>query len=149
MHTHLPSAAEGGVIWNVRWIERFILLQEMDKDPVDLMSGMNSSLDLTLAALDGVEEGVAKVGAVKGEVVAQKVKGVAEEGSALLGHLAMDDHVAADVEGRIHPGFGPDLIGEEKVVNVADTGEIAGNEMGTGARNGHKMASTSSGKQQF
>jgi len=32
---------------------------------------------------------------------------------APLGHLAVDDHVAADVDGGIHPGLGPDLIGEQ------------------------------------
>ena len=149
MHTHLPLTAEGRIVWNVRRVERFVVFEEVNKDPVDLVSGVDGGLDLALAALDGVEKGVAKVSAVEGELIAQEIESVAEEGIALLGHCAVDDHISADVDGGIHPGLGPDLIGKEEIVDAADSGEITGDEIGTGARNRHEMTSTSSGNQQF
>jgi len=118
----------------------------MNKNPVDLVGSVDGGLDLALAALNGIEKGVAKVSTVKGKLIAQEIERVAEEGIALLGHLAVDDDVATNVDGRVHPGLGPDLIGEEDIVDVADTGEITGDEVGAGARNGHKVASTSSGE---
>lgn len=125
IHTHFPLAAEGVVVGDVRWVKGLVVLEEVNKDPVDLVGGVNGGLDLALAAFDGVEEGVAKVGTVEGELIAHEIEGIAEEGGALLGHLAVDDHVAADVDGRMHPGLGPDLIGEENIGDVADAGEIA------------------------
>ena len=58
----------------------------------------------------------------------------------------MDDHVATDVDGRVHPGFGPDLISEEEIVNIANTSEIAGDEMRTGAWDGQEMSSRGGGE---
>lgn len=146
IHTHFPLTAEGVVVGDARWVKGFVVLEEVNKDPVDLVGGVNGGLDLALAALDGVEEGVAKVGAVESQVIAQEVERVAEEGIALLGHLAVDDNVTTDVDGRMHPGLGPDLIGEENVVDVADTGEVAGNEVRAGTWDGQEMSSRSGGK---
>jgi hypothetical protein len=47
--------------------------------------------------------------------------------------VAVDDHIPTDVDGGVHTGLGPDLIGEEDVVDVTDAGEIAGNEVRAGA----------------
>ena len=118
----------------------------MDEDPVDLVGGVNGSLDLALAALDGLEEGITEVGAVETELIAQEVEGVAEEGITLLGHIAVDDDVATAVDGGVHTSFGPNLIGEEDVGDVADAGEVAGDEVGAGARDGEEVVGSTSSR---
>jgi hypothetical protein len=127
IHTCLPVAAKGVIVRNIRRVKGFVVLQKMDQDPVRLVGGVDGGLDLTLAALDGIEKGVAKVGAVKGQVVAEEIERIAKEGIALFGHLAVDDHIAADVNGRRHTGFSPHLVGKEDVIDIAHTGQVTGN----------------------
>jgi hypothetical protein len=133
MHACLPLAAKSAIVRNVRRVKGLVVLQEMDKDPVGLVGGMDGGLDLTLAALDGVKEGMAKVGAVQGEMVAQEIKRVAEEGIALLGHLAVDDGVAGDVDSGRHTGLSPELVGKEDIIDIAHAGQITGDKVRAGA----------------
>ena len=111
-----------------------------------LVGGVNGGLDLTLAVFDSVQESVAEVGTVEGELVAQEVEGIAEERVALLGHLAVDDGVAGDVDGGVHTSFSPQLIGEQDVGDVTDGGEIAGHQVGAGAWDGEEVAGDSGGE---
>jgi len=139
-HANFPLAAEGAIVRDVGRVEGFVVLEEVDEDAVDLVGGVDGGLDLGLAALNGVEEGGAEVGAVEGELVAEEVEGIAEEGVALFGHLAGDDDIAGDIGGGVHAGLGPNLVGEEDVVERADAGEVTGNEVGAGAWDGEQMA---------
>jgi hypothetical protein len=67
IHAHLPLAAKGIIVGRV---ERLVVLQEVDEDAIGLVGGVDGGLDLTFAALDGVEEGIAKVSTVESEVIA-------------------------------------------------------------------------------
>ena len=122
------------------------MLQEMDEHSIDLVGGVNGGLDLVLAVCDGVEESIAEVGTVEGELVAQEIEGIAEERVALLGHLAVDDSVAGDVDGGVHTSFSPQLIGEQDVGDVTNAAEVAGHQVGAGAWDGEEVAGGGGGE---
>jgi len=63
--------------------------------------------------------------------------------------LSIDVDIAAAVEREVHASLFPNLAGKENVVDVANAGQVAGDQVGAGTGNEQQVASASVGQQRF